>query len=280
MPAIRAAVEAARGEGNTIGLVPTMGALHAGHLSLVEQSIAHCDTTVVTIFVNPTQFNETTDLESYPRDLAADISALSPLPVDLVFAPSPDDIYPADHRMSVDMGTLGKILEGRFRPGHFSGVATILLKLFNLIPANLVFMGEKDYQQLTITEQLIRDSHLPLCVHRCPTIREQDGLAMSSRNRHLDEKSRHRARCIYESLQQAQDLAAHGECDCERIIQPMREHIQQAGGRIDYIALVDPVTLQPATHLKSDLVALVAVSMGSIRLIDNMIIKANCNAGR
>ena len=275
---IQAAVKQLRSADKTIGLVPTMGALHTGHLSLVEKSLARCGATVVTIFINPLQFNDPTDLKSYPHDLAADLSTLSPLAVDFVFAPTPEQMYPPGHCMSIDIGPLGNILEGRFRPGHFSGVATILLKLFHLIPADIVFLGTKDYQQLKVTERLIEDSNLSIQIEGCPTLREQDGLAMSSRNRLLTPADRQQAKCVYESLEQAQEMVNAGECATEKIIQQMRQHLHQAGGKIDYVALVNPQTLQPVTRINAEVMGLVAVKIGSIRLIDNRLIRANAGA--
>ena len=276
--AIQAAVKQLRSADKTIGLVPTMGALHAGHLSLVKKSLARCNATVVTIFINPLQFNDATDLKSYPRDLAADLSTLSPLSVDFIFAPPPEQMYPTDHCISIDIGPLGHILEGRFRPGHFSGVATILLKLFHLIPADTVFLGTKDYQQLKVTERLVEDSNLSIQIEGCPTIREQDGLAMSSRNRLLPPADRQQAKCVYESLEQAQEMVHAGECNTQKIIQKMRQHLHQSGGKIDYVALVNPQTLQPVMHINTEVIGLVAVKIGSIRLIDNRLIRVNARA--
>ena len=272
---MRAAIKKLRAAGQTIGLVPTMGALHAGHLSLVKESIAQCDITVVTIFVNPLQFNEENDLTDYPRDLAADVSILSQLSVDYVFAPTPEQIYPQGHCISIDVGPLGHMLEGRFRPGHFSGVATILLKLFHLIPSDIAFFGTKDYQQLKVVERMVEDSNLPIQIIGCPTVREEDGLAMSSRNRLLTAADRLQAKCVYESFQQAQIMVTAGERKSEKIIQKMRQHIHHANGKIDYVALVDPSTLQPQQHITENILGLIAVRIGSIRLIDNWLIQVN-----
>ena len=272
---MRAAIKKLRAAGQTIGLVPTMGALHAGHLSLVKESIAQCDITVVTIFVNPLQFNEENDLTGYPRDLAADVSILSQLSVDYVFAPTPEQIYPRGHCLSIDVGPLGHMLEGRFRPGHFAGVATILLKLFHLIPSDIAFFGTKDYQQLKVVERMVEDSNLPIQIIGCPTVREEDGLAMSSRNQLLTAADRLQAKCVYESFQQAQIMVTAGERKSEKIIQKMRQHIHHANGKIDYVALVDPSTLQPQQHIIENILGLIAVRIGSIRLIDNWLIQVN-----
>ena len=270
---IQAAIKNVRSRGQTIGLVPTMGSLHAGHLSLVEESNKRCEITVVTIFVNPLQFNEENDLRNYPRDLAADVSILDQLSVDYVFAPSPAELYPPGYSLSVDVGPLSKILEGRFRPGHFSGVATVLLKLFHLIPADTAFFGFKDYQQLKVVQQVVKDTNLPIKIVGCPTVREEDGLAKSSRNQLLSPTERQRAKCIYESLQEAQKMVDDGEYDAKRIMQSMRRHIHQATGKVDYVALVNPDTLTPENDLTKNTLALVAVRLGDVRLIDNRLIK-------
>ena len=272
---MQAAIKKIRSAGQTIGLVPTMGALHAGHLSLVEESITRCDVTVVTIFVNPLQFNKKNDLTDYPRDLASDVSMLSQLSVEYIFAPTPGQIYPRGHCISIDVGPLGHMLEGRFRPGHFAGVATILLKLFHLIPSDIAFFGTKDYQQLKVVERVVEDSDLPIQIIGCSTIREEDGLAMSSRNRLLTAADRLQAKCVYESFQQAQSMVTAGERKSEEIIRKMRQHIHHANGKIDYVALVDPSTLQPQQHITENILGLIAVRIGSIRLIDNWLIQVN-----
>ena len=271
--AMREVVQAKRALGKTIGVVPTMGALHAGHLSLVKKSIEKCDVTVVTIFVNPTQFNEKGDFDRYPQDLNKDLSTLAHLPVDYVFAPTTDSIYPPEDCLTIDVGRLGRILEGRFRPGHFAGVATVLLKLFHIIPADTAFFGEKDYQQLKVTERLVRDSHLPIRIEACPTIREEDGLAMSSRNRFLPEDARENAQSIYLGLQHAQCMVDSGETETEKIIQKLRQQIQTSGGSIEYVAIVDPETLEPVQTIRQAVVALVAIRIDSLRLIDNLLLQ-------
>ena len=175
--------------------------------------------------------------------------------------------------MAVDIDPLGHILEGRFRPGHFSGVATILLKLFNIIPADVAFFGEKDYQQLKVTERLVKDANLPIRIDGCPTIREDDGLAMSSRNRFLSAELRQKAKSIYESLQQAQELVESGEATTKKVIEKIRRHIQKSDIPIEYVSVVDPETLQPVSQIQTKVVALVAVRLGSTRLIDNQLLQ-------
>ena len=270
---IRDAIQKVRATGQIVGFVPTMGALHAGHLSLIKESKNRCDVTVVSIFVNPLQFDEQHDLVNYPRDLAADVSSLEQLSVDYVFTPSPEQMYPNGHCISVDVGPLAQMLEGRFRPGHFSGVATVLLKLFHLIPANIAFFGTKDYQQLKVVQQVVEDSNLPIEIVGCPTVREEDGLAMSSRNRLLSQEERQRAKCVYESLENAQRMADEGERDPKNMIHTIRKHLDRADVKIDYVALVNPNTLYPEKELIKNTLALVAVRLGSIRLLDNRLIQ-------
>ena len=271
--AMRDAIQKVRATGQIVGFVPTMGALHAGHLSLIKESKDRCDVTVVSIFVNPLQFDEQHDLVNYPRDLAADVSSLEQLSVDYVFTPSPEQMYPNGHCISVDVGPLAQMLEGRFRPGHFSGVATVLLKLFHLIPANIAFFGTKDYQQLKVVQQVVEDSNLPIEIVGCPTVREEDGLAMSSRNRLLSQEERQRAKCVYESLEHAQKMADEGERDSKTMIHTIRKHLYRADVKIDYVALVNPDTRYPEKELIKNTLALVAVRLGSIRLLDNRLIQ-------
>jgi pantoate--beta-alanine ligase len=271
---MRLAVIAARREGQSIGVVPTMGALHQGHLSLVEASVAKCDLTVVTIFVNPTQFGAGEDFGKYPRDLDADLASLAKVSDDVVvFAPSVDVIYPADHDTQVIVGAVARPFEGRCRPGHFAGVATIVLKLFQLVPADVAFFGQKDYQQALVVQRMVADLNVPIRVEVCPTVRDADGLALSSRNQYLSPEQRRQALSLSRSLQLAADLVAEGQYDAQVVLRRMRELIQQTGDvRIDYVALVDPETLQPVSRIDRPVVALLAVRIGPARLIDNAII--------
>lgn len=251
-----------------------MGALHDGHLSLVAASIARCDRTSVTIFVNPTQFGAGEDFSQYPRDLEGDMQKLATLGADLVFAPAADVVYPAGHFTQVDVGPLARSLEGRFRAGHFAGVATIVLKLFQLVPANIAFFGQKDFQQLLVIRQMVRDLNIPIEIQGCPIVRDHDGLALSSRNAYLSPAQRQQALALSQSLQLAQRLAKDGECRATEIIRQMRDRILSAGDvRIDYVALADPDTLQPVARIDRTVVALVAARIGVTRLIDNQIIQ-------
>lgn len=267
---LRRAVAAARTDGESIGLVPTMGALHEGHLSLVRASLDVCDQTIVTIFVNPTQFGPQEDLGKYPRTLPGDMAALAKCGVDLVFAPTGDDMYPTGFSTYVDPPQVAEPLEGQCRPGHFRGVTTVVLKLFNLAQADIAFFGQKDYQQAQVIQRMTQDLDQPIKIRVCPTVREPDGLAMSSRNRYLSDEERKRSLTLWRSLQLAARLFAQGERDSDTVTARMRELFEQADiSRIDYIALADPDTLEPVRHLQASTMALVAACVGDTRLIDN-----------
>jgi len=275
---MRAAVRGAQQSGETVGIVPTMGALHAGHLSLVTASNERCDRTVVTIFVNPTQFLPGEDFEQYPRTLDDDLAALADYQVDFVFAPSVEEMYgPRDAggafraHTSIDAGPIARELEGRFRPGHFSGVATVVMKLFQLAPADFAFFGQKDYQQTCIVRQMCADLNVPIEIVVCRTVREPDGLAMSSRNRYLSAEERELALSLYRSLTWAKAEIEQGNRDCAALIHGMRQHFDEiATARIDYIAIADPDTLAPLATIGQNAVLLVAVRIGETRLIDNL----------
>jgi pantoate--beta-alanine ligase len=272
---IRRAVADARARGQTIGLAPTMGAIHAGHLSLVEASRRECDVTIVTIFVNPTQFGPHEDFAKYPRTLDADLEQLRAAGVDLVFAPAKDEMYPPGHTAYVDAGAVAEPLEGVCRPGHFRGVATIVLKLFNLIPADVAYFGQKDYQQSLVIRRMVADLDLPIRIQVCPIVREPDRLALSSRNVYLDPDRRRRALALSHSLRLADELVRSGVRDGAAILDRMREPLIAAGiDRIDYIALADPETLAPVTQIAGPTVALIAAYVGATRLIDNRILAA------
>jgi pantoate--beta-alanine ligase len=267
---LRDAVKAARLERKSIGLVPTMGALHEGHLSLVRASLAECDYTVVTIFVNPTQFGPQEDFLEYPRTLESDLDALRQCGVHLVFAPSNEKMYPADFSTYVEPPRVAQPLEGQCRPGHFRGVTTIVLKLFNLVQADIAYFGQKDYQQSLVIQRVVRDLDLPTKVRVCPIVREADGLAMSSRNRYLTDDERQQALALWRSLKLATELFAGGERDGDVVGERMRRLLEDAGfTRIDYVALADPETLEPVRDLQASTMALIAAHVGDTRLIDN-----------
>ncbi len=264
----------AKQAGQRIGLVPTMGALHAGHLSLAEASCQECDVTIVTIFVNPTQFGPDEDLTRYPRDLAHDFKLLEPLGVDIVFAPSVETMYPAGHETRVELGELGSVLEGACRPGHFSGVATVVLKLFHLVPADVAYFGHKDYQQTLVVRQMVRDLNVPIEIRVCPIVRAADGLALSSRNTYLSPDEHRQALGLSQSLQLAADLVAAGETDAARLEQQMRAHLAKVGGIVlEYIALLKSGTVTPVDRIEQETVVAIAARVGQTRLIDNRIIQ-------
>lgn len=269
----RGAVQAARREGKRVALVPTMGALHDGHLSLVRAACARAEYVVVSVFVNPTQFGPGEDFEAYPRDIERDMALLKAEGADLVFTPTPQVMYSQDAAVTVEPGPLGGMWEGAVRPTHFSGVCTVVTKLFSVVGPDLAFFGEKDYQQLQIVKQMTRDLDLPVKVVGCPIVRECDGLAMSSRNAYLGAEERTAATVLYRALRTAETLALGGERDAAAIAAAMRETIAtEPLAALDYAELVDPATLEAATSLDAPARAIVAVRIGATRLIDNMAI--------
>jgi pantoate--beta-alanine ligase len=277
---VRAAIMAARGGGRSIGFVPTMGALHTGHLSLVEASRAETDFTVVSIFVNPTQFGPGEDFDRYPRDLAADVGQLAPLGVDLVFAPPGAEIYRAAETTMVEPAAVAKRLEGEFRPGHFRGVATVVLKLFNIVAPDVAFFGQKDFQQSLVVRRLVADLDLPVEIRVCPTVREPDGLAMSSRNAYLTPEDRRWALVLSCSLRRACDLFNSGQRDAATIKQQMMDLFEaESGVTVDYLALADGDTLADVREVTLNTVALVAARVGGVRLIDNCFLSSQWSVG-
>jgi pantoate--beta-alanine ligase len=272
---LRAELAAARRAGKRIGLVPTMGALHEGHLSLVQASKAECDCTVVSIYVNPTQFGPNEDFSKYPRTLEADLSLLGDCGTDFVFTPDNDEMYPPGCATWVEVGAVAAPLEGACRPGHFRGVATVVLKLFNMVQPDVAYFGQKDFQQTAVIRRMVADLSVPVTIRICPTVREPDGLAMSSRNRFLSPAARQRALVLWRSLQTAVALVKAGECDARRIAAEMRDVIETAeDARIDYVALVDAETLQPVERITGKTLAALAVKIEDTRLIDNWVLDA------
>ena len=270
---LRQAVLDARRRGKTIGLVPTMGALHEGHLSLVDAARAECDLTVVSIFVNPTQFAPGEDFGSYPRDLPKDTSLLAARGCGIVFSPTSESIYRANHTTFIDAGPLGSVLEGEYRPTHFRGVATVVMKLFQLAPADRAYFGRKDYQQTLVVRQMVADLSVPIEVRVCPTVREPDGLAMSSRNRYLSPDERRRALALSRSLRLAEELVARGERNVSAIRQKLIREIESAGGvNIQYIAFVADGTVTPVEQIDGPTTVAIAATVGKTRLIDNTVI--------
>lgn len=269
---LRAALAGARRAGRSIGLIPTMGALHAGHVSLVEAARQAGDFTVATIFVNPTQFGPHEDFNRYPRPLEADLAALRAAGTELVFAPTASDMYGPRHATYVEMGGVAEPLEGRCRPGHFRGVATVVLKLFNLTMPDRAYFGQKDFQQTLVIRRMVADLDLPIEVRVCPTVREADGLALSSRNAYLSGADRERARSLYRVLTRAAHRVAAGERRAPVVELAMREELAAATDRIDYAVLADPDTLAPVEVIDRPVAALISAFVGPTRLIDNQIL--------
>ena len=269
---VRQAIADARRAGKSIGFVPTMGALHEGHLSLVAQSRGECGFTVVSIFVNPTQFAPGEDFERYPRNLDKDLTLLAGR-ADLVFVPERAEIYPPGHVTSVEVGPIAELLEGQRRPGHFRGVATVVLKLLNIVMPDVAYFGRKDYQQWLVIRRMVEDLDLKVKIEACPIVREPDGLALSSRNIYLSPDQRQSAVALSQSLRLAGRLAAEGTRSAAEIVERMQAHIASVGGvEVDYITLADPRTLEPVDQVRGPTVAAVAAFVGNTRLIDNELI--------
>lgn len=269
---VRSIVRSARAEGVTIGFVPTMGYLHRGHTSLVEASRKLSGFQVMSIFVNRIQFNDPKDFSNYPRDLERDLSIARDAGVDLVFVPGDDEMY-SDRRTFVDVELLTEHLCGAHRPGHFRGVFTVVSKLFNIVLPDVAVFGQKDIQQAVSLEKMVTDLNFPLKIVIAPTVREEDGLAMSSRNKHLDPGERRRALCIHRSLRRAEEMIASGERSSGTILEEVKKALSAGSpDKIDYASLVRYSDLQPADEISIKSVLAVAAFFGSTRLIDNMII--------
>lgn len=260
-----------RSEGLRIGLVPTMGFLHEGHLSLVDYSLNAADRTIVSIFVNPLQFGPKEDFAIYPRDIERDIKLLTQLGVDAVFKPQTVEFYPPDFSTTVEVTQLTNGLCGPIRPSHFRGVTTVVSKLFAATKPHLAVFGQKDYQQSAVIRRLVRDLNLDLRIEVAPTMREADGLAMSSRNVNLTEDERRRVPALYQALEMAKRYIERGERDTQRIIGEMRRHIEkEVGGDIEYISIVHPDTLEDLSQIAGPVVIALAVRLANVRLIDNV----------
>jgi len=257
-------------EGKSVGFVPTMGFLHRGHRELIKRSLLQNDITVVSIYVNPTQFGPDEDYERYPRDLDRDMSLCEELGVDVVFAPTDGEMYPEGFRTTVSVGELESVLEGKFRPGHFRGVATVVLKLFNAVQPDRAYFGEKDYQQLKVVERMVRDLLIPVQIVPVEVIREPDGLACSSRNVYLSEEERKSALSIYRAFLLAQEMINQGERRSDLLKEEMERFILSHPHvrKIDYIEITDP-ELNPKEHVDPGDRILVALWIGGTRLIDN-----------
>lgn len=262
-------------KGKIIGFVPTMGGFHEGHLSLIRKGREDSDVLVVSIFVNPTQFGPEEDFESYPRDLERDVKWCKQEGVDVVFTPSREEMYPDDYSTFVEVeGYLTSTLEGNSRPGHFRGVTTILTKLFNIISPDRSYFGEKDYQQHLVVRKLVRELNLNMEIVTLPTVREKDGLALSSRNSYLTREERKAATILYRSLLRVKEDALQGTRDARAIISDIKDLIRgEPLARIDYVAIVDPATLKMIEKIEKEAIVLLAVKIGGHRLIDNMRIR-------
>ena len=273
---VRQAVGQARDRNLKLGLVPTMGALHAGHASLIRAARAQSGFVVVSIFVNPTQFGPGEDFSRYPRTLEADLDVCRREGVDLVFAPAAETMYPADFHTYVEVHDLQDVLCGPSRPGHFRGVATVVCKLFNIVQPDVAYFGQKDFQQARIIQQLVGDLNLPLEVRICPTIREPDGLALSSRNRYLNGEQRSHATVLYRSLQEVKAAVEKGERDPVALQRHLAERITATPGAIlDYAEVRSAETLRTQPRLQGDVLVAVAVKFGGTRLIDNVLLQVS-----
>jgi len=261
-----------RAAGRRVGLVPTMGALHAGHAALLERARAECEAVVLSIFVNPRQFGPGEDLDAYPRTLEADLGLAAAAGVDVVFAPDAAEVYPDGFQTTVRVGALADRLCGLTRPGHFDGVTTVVCRLFGLVRPTRAYFGRKDYQQAVVIRRMVGDLALEPEVVVCPTVREADGLALSSRNRYLTPDERRRARALPDALAEGQRRFAAGETDPEGVLAAMRAVLREGAERIDYVAACDPDTLEPVRRLAAGTVLLVAAWVGPARLIDNRVL--------
>nr|WP_320133108.1 pantoate--beta-alanine ligase [uncultured Holophaga sp.] len=272
IPELRTALKAVREKGKTIGFVPTMGYLHEGHASLIKQCVARCDCPVVSIFVNPTQFGPSEDFAQYPRDPERDQNLCLRNGVKILFMPEPSEVYPTGFSTFVDPGSMGSILCGEFRPGHFRGVATVVTKLFNMVQPDLAFFGQKDFQQVAIIQRLVKDLNLPVNIIAAPTIRESDGLAMSSRNTYLSPEERERALAISRGLLKAEQSFKEGARRVEPLVGLVRNELKGLD-EIHYCELVDAITLEPVSYeISRSAVIAVAAMVGKTRLIDNVLL--------
>ncbi|HHV15100.1 MAG TPA: pantoate--beta-alanine ligase [Gelria sp.] len=264
-----------RKQGNSIGLVPTMGYLHEGHLSLVKEAIKNCDKVVVSIFVNPMQFGQGEDFEEYPRDLSRDTSILEKMGVDAVFAPTAREMYPSGFSSSVEVsGEIAEKMCGASRPGHFKGVTTVCTKLFHACLPDLAFYGQKDAQQLLIIEKMVRELNFPLKIIRVPTVREEDGLALSSRNVYLEGAQRQEALVLIKALKQAQKQIRGGERDITRLTASIKEIIATSPqAEIDYVEILNGDDLSELERIEGRVLIALAVKFGNTRLIDNLLVE-------
>jgi pantoate--beta-alanine ligase len=270
---LRAELGPLRRTERTIGLVPTMGALHEGHLSLMRRALEVCDVVVVSLFVNPAQFTEVADLDVYPRDEARDASLADELGVDYLFAPPVAEVYPPGFATSVSVTGVSAGLEGEHRgAGHFDGVATVVTKLLNMVAPDVAYFGQKDAQQTVVIRRLVRDLDIPVRIEICPTIRDADGLALSSRNALLSDDERRRATALHRALSAVRAAVDDGAQDPASALAEGHAVLERAGVAVEYLSLVDPETMEPLPELDGDALAVIAARVGSTRLIDNTLI--------
>ena len=266
-----------RSRGNRLGFVPTMGALHEGHMSLVRRSVRENDVTVVSIFVNPTQFDEQGDFDSYPRNIESDLQQCEQEEVDFAFVPDAKDIYLDDTteaRFWVEVaGDATETLCGLSRPGHFRGVMTVCAKLFNIVQPHVAYFGQKDYQQFLLMRKMVESMHFNVELALCPIVRGPQGLALSSRNNHLDKKQKAEALCLYNALEKARSAVLNGETDANKLTEVMAETILAEGADLDYAIVANPETLEDVKTVSSTVLLAVAAVVGDVRLIDNCLVE-------
>jgi pantoate--beta-alanine ligase len=271
---LRSQLAPIRRDGRTIGLVPTMGALHDGHLSLIGRARAECDFVVISLFVNPAQFDERADLDRYPRSEARDVALASDAGADVLFAPPADEVYPPGFATAVEVFGVTDRLEGATRGAeHFRGVSTVVTKLLGMAMPDVAYFGQKDAQQVTVIRRLVADLNLPVRIQTCPTVREPDGLAMSSRNAHLSAEQRRRALALPEALRAATRRAGEGERSAQELLDAARAELLARDVEPEYVELVDPETLLPCDELARESLLVLAARIGETRLIDNTILR-------
>jgi pantoate--beta-alanine ligase len=270
---IRAFVAHARAAGKTVGLVPTMGALHVGHASLIDAAAARCDYVVVSLFVNPTQFGPNEDFERYPRPFEKDVEVCKTHDADAIFAPTPAEMYPRTNLTWVTVEKVTEPLCGRSRPGHFRGVATVCTKLFNIVGPDAAFFGQKDAQQVAVIRRMVADLNMPLEIVVCPTVREPDGLAVSSRNQYLSPQERGQAPVIRRALRRCEELVESGEQNASVIVEAMLKILGETSTlQVEYVSLVDAESLEAVDRVKGRVLVAIAARLGSTRLIDNIVV--------
>lgn len=272
---MKAVTRALKKQGCSLGLVPTMGYLHKGHLSLVRACLKAADICVVSVFVNPTQFGPNEDFKEYPRDLLRDTGLLDQEGVNFVFAPQPEDMYPSDYKTYVEVHDLQNKLCGKSRPAHFRGVCTVVLKLFNIINPDIAFFGQKDAQQAIILKRMAKDLNLDVNIKIFPIVRDKDGLALSSRNAYLDTRQRQAALVLSRGLKQAQEMFDQGVRESNLLLRKIEDEIKtEPMVKLDYAEIVDPINLEPVSQIEKEALIAAAVFIGKVRLIDNIFINS------